>query len=126
MSVELSVLIPWTATNADEDDRIADVDCDGKSRLLLEVQARRASSISAVTITPYISVDGGSTYSRMTSRAVDSGAGTLHLYTDALAITDNVSFCVEYDVEFASNMRFKFAFTGAHADDKFQARVGMA
>lgn len=126
MSVEITTIIPWTATNADEDDRIAAIDCSDKTRCLLEVQTLRASSISAITITPYISIDGGSTFSRMTSRAVDSGAGALHLYTDALAITDNVSFCVEYDVEFASNMRFKFAFTGAHADDKFQARVGMA
>jgi hypothetical protein len=124
MTVYQQTLISSLATNASDLERVQDIDCDAYSRLLLQVIIAKENTVSAVEITPSISVDG-TTFCRMTSRAVDSGAGILYQYSDSFVISENTSFCIEFDVTFAAKMRFFFEFINPSAEDKFQVLVGL-
>jgi hypothetical protein len=77
-----------------------------KGQLFIDFDYTDGSSIS-LTVTPWCSNDGGTTYFRYTSRAISAGAGTLSLFADTLATGDaDIKFMVEYDVRACDSVQF--------------------
>jgi hypothetical protein len=111
-----TVLLRSVSSGADEAERQATIDVSNKTELFVEVLFSHGSA-THVEIIPEFSTDSGAYYSRLTSRDISGGVGTLSLYSDKLAVTGNVNFSTRYDVTVADYVRLTVDFTSPSGDN---------
>jgi hypothetical protein len=73
------------------------------------------SAATSVSITPTVSIDGGSTYASKTSELITSGAAALSVYVQTLTGTASFVIVTTYDVEGCDYLKLVYAGGGAPA-----------
>lgn len=73
---------------------------------------------TAVTVTPTLSIDGGTTYGSETSTSISSGTGTVSVYSDSYTTgAANALLRLSYDVAGCTHLKLVIAGTGANGSD---------
>ncbi len=105
------------AATASDGSRTVTLDVRGMARVVFVIEYTRGGAGTAVTLTPSVSLDEGTTYGRLTSTSVAAGAGTVSAYTDTYTSSATGTICVSYDVRGYDYFKVIFAITAGNGSD---------
>lgn len=105
--------VPATASEAS---RTATVKCHGTTKACVSVHFTKSAG-TAITVTPYGSVNNGETYGRLQSRNIKDGVGTCSTYTDQMTVSASTALLLEYDTSALTHLKLVFSVTGGGSGD---------
>jgi hypothetical protein len=123
-AVDFGAILSAAALNGAAGTRTATLTLDKRFTRVTVVTAYTYSAATSVTITPSVSIDGGTTYGSITSESITSGSAELSPYTEVETGTASWTYARTYDVEGVDKLKLIYSGGGSPgAGDLITARA---
>lgn len=127
LQMNYKLLLDDVSATALEASRTAEIDvATGESITLIYTFTRVGATSSAISLTVYKSVDGGTKYGDIQSLAVAGGAGTASDYTVTKTTSTSDAMSIDFDTRSCNKIKVIASVTSGDADDLITLQVGIA